>query len=301
VDAGAEPVARRRSIFRRLAVLWLVAVGLVGLFVTGVVLRGEGGFAWGTRVAVVELRGVIQDTTEPIEALERLRKDDGVVAVVVRIDSPGGAVAPSQELYDAVWRVRERKPVVASLGSVAASGGYYVASAANRVVADPGTITGSIGAIMGIPQYAPLAGKIGYSEEIVKSGRFKDAGHPLRPLSPDERALFQGMVDDVLSQFVEAVARGRGLEQARVRRVADGRIFSGRQALEAGLVDQLGGLDAATRLAWEQGGQTGEPRVTRVKPRRRFWILDALGTLLSSEPPRLGGGLFYLYAGPVPE
>jgi protease-4 len=300
VDAGAEPVARRRSIFRRVAIVWVIAVALVGLFVTTVVMRGEGGFVWGTRVAVVELRGVIQDTTESIEALDRLRKDDDVVAVVVRVDSPGGAVAPSQELYDAVWRVRERKPVIASLGSVAASGGYYVASAANRVVADPGTITGSIGAIMGIPQYGPLASKIGYSEEIVKSGRFKDAGHPLRPLSADERALFQGMVDDVLSQFVQAVARGRGLEESRVRRIADGRIFSGRQALDAGLVDQLGGLDAATHLAWEEGGQTGEPRVSRVKARRRFWILDALGMLLASQPPHLGGGLFYLYQGPVP-
>jgi protease IV len=302
---GTEPVPRRRSIFRRLALGWLVVVVLLGIAATVMVRGGSGGsgFVFGTRVAVVELRGVIQDTTESIEALERLRKDPNVVAVVLRVDSPGGAVAPSQELYDQVWRLREQKPVIASLGNVAASGGYYVASAANRIVADPGTITGSIGAVMGIPQYAPLAGKLGYSEEIVKSGRFKDAGHPLRPLAPEERALFQGMVDDVLSQFVEAVARGRGLDAARVRRLADGRIFSGRQAHEAGLVDRLGGLDAATRIAWEDAGQTGDPVVSRWKPRRRFWVLDALGVLLAAEPPLpfATRGLFYLYQGPLPE
>src|SRR5207253_8477027 len=202
-------------------------------------------------VGVVELRGVIQDAADLVEALERFRTSEATVAVVLRIDSPGGAVAPSQEIYDEVQRVREGgKPVIASLGNVAASGGYYVASAANRILADPGTITGSIGAIMSVPYYAPLAEKIGFAEETVKSGRFKDTGHPLRHLSPDERNLLQGMVDEVLGQFVEAVARGRGMAAARVRSLADGRVYAGTQALAVGLVDKLGGLDAATRMAW---------------------------------------------------
>src|SRR5262249_36762765 len=160
--------------------------------------------------------------------------------VVLRIDSPGGAVAPSQELYDAVWRVREKKPVVASLGNVAASGGYYVASAANTIFADAGTIPGSIGAIMGVRQYADLAEKGGVGEQVVKSGRFKDAGNPMGPLTPEERALFQEMVDDVLTQFVAAVAKGRGLDEDTVRSLADGRIYSGAAAARVRLVDRLG-------------------------------------------------------------
>src|SRR5690348_1747985 len=206
-------MARRHPILRGLFVLALGAVGLIALVAIVTFVGGGSGVGlFGNSVAVVELRGVIQDATDTIDELERFRKHDGTVAVVVRIDSPGGAVAPSQEIYDEVWRVREQKPVIASLGNVAASGGYYVASAANQIVADPGTVTGSIGAILSVPYYAPLADKVGFSEETVKSGRFKDTGHPLRHLNPDERNLLQGMVDDVLSQFVGAVARGRNME-----------------------------------------------------------------------------------------
>lgn len=296
-------MARRHPILLGLAVLAAVVVGLVGLGAVVALLGDDlgGRFSFGRSVGVVELRGVIQDASDTIETLDRFRRQDGTVAVVVRIESPGGAVAPSQELYDAVWRVREAKPVIASLGNVAASGGYYVASAAHLIVADPGTITGSIGAIMGVPQYATLAGKIGYSEDVVKSGRFKDIGNPLRPLAPEERTLFQGMVDDVLGQFVEAVARGRNMETARVRPLADGRIFSGAQALKAGLVDRLGSLDAATRLAWEQAGQSGEPRLNVVRARKRLWVLDLLGAVLRPGRPLVPGGLLYLYQGPVPE
>jgi protease IV len=294
------PMARRHPVLRTLTIL---ALGVVVLIVLAGGLAVFGGGLgdrplFGHTVGVVELRGVIQDATDMIEALERFRNQDGTVAVVLRIDSPGGAVAPSQELYDEVWRVRDRKPVIASLGSVAASGGYYVASAANKILADPGTITGSIGAIMTVPYYAPLAEKIGFSEETVKSGRFKDTGHPLRRLNADERTLLQNMVDDVLGQFVDAVARGRHMKAAQVRTLADGRIYSGSQALAAGLVDELGGLDAATRLAWSEAGQSGEPRVWRVKARRLPWLLQLLGDTLLPEPR---GGLFFLYRGPTPE
>jgi protease-4 len=182
---------------------------------------------------------------------------------------------------------------------VAASGGYYIASAANEIVADPGTITGSIGAIMSVPYYAPLADKIGFSEETVKSGRFKDTGHPLRKLSPDERTLLQNMVDDVLGQFVEAVARGRNMPAARVRTLADGRIYSGTQAVASGLVDRLGGLESAIRLAWQKAKQVGEPRVVRVRPHRLPWIFQLLGSTLA-DAPQSHGGLFFLYRGPLP-
>jgi protease IV len=301
VAAGpTDPMARRHPILRVFLILAVSAVGLLVL-VAGLAVFGglDERALFGNAVGVVDVRGVIEDGTDVIETLERFRRQDGTVAVVLRIDSPGGAVAPSQEIYDEVWRVREQKPVVASLGNVAASGGYYIASAANEIVADPGTITGSIGAIMSVPYYAPLADKIGFSEETVKSGRFKDTGHPLRKLSPDERTLLQNMVDDVLGQFVEAVARGRNMPAARVRTLADGRIYSGTQAVASGLVDRLGGLESAIRLAWQKAKQVGEPRVVRVRPHRLPWIFQLLGSTLA-DGPQSHGGLFFLYRGPLP-
>ena len=255
-------------------------------------------FTFGKTVAVVDVRGVISDAADTVEALDHLRQQDATIGVVVRIDSPGGAVAPSQEIYDAVWRLRARKPVVASLGNVAASGGYYVASAADVVVADPGTLTGSIGAIMEVQNVATLAEKVGVSQTVVKSGRFKDVGQPLRAVTDEERVLLQRMVDDVLGQFIDAVARGRGMEAGRVRALADGRLYSGAQARDVGLVDELGGLADATRVAWSRAGQTGEPRVSHVRMRGRPWWLDLLG--LARLPDLLApGGLLFLYRGPL--
>src|SRR5437867_1991857 len=151
---------------------------------------------------------------------------------------------------------------------------------------------------MTVPYYAPLAEKIGFSEETVKSGRYKDTGHPLRKLTPEERTLLQGMVDDVLGQFVEAVAHGRNMKAAQVRALADGRIYSGTQALAAGLVDQLGGLEDATRIAWQDAGQSGEPRVQRLRVRRLPWLLQLLGETVADLAPDTRGGLFFLYRGP---
>ena len=295
-------MARRHPVLRGLAMLLVVAAGLAVLVVGVAALRGESlgeRFTFGNSLAVVELRGVISDAADTVEALDRLRQQDATVGVVLRIDSPGGAVAPSQEMYDAVWRLRARKPVVASLGNVAASGGYYVAAAADVVVADPGTLTGSIGAIMEIHNVATLAEKLGVSQTVVKSGRFKDVGQPLRPMTDEERVLLQRMVDDVLGQFVDAVARGRGMEAGRVRALADGRLYSGSQARDAGLVDELGGLADATRIAWARAGQTGEPRVSHVRMRGRPWWLDLLG---AARLPELvaPGGLLFLYRGPLP-
>ena len=297
-------MARRHPILRGLLISAGVALALLVLLVGLVAVVGGGlgeRFALGKSIGLLELRGVITDAGDAIEALDRFRKQESIVAVVLRIDSPGGAVAPSQELYDAVWRVREKKPVLASLGNVAASGGYYVAAAADTIYADPGTITGSIGAIMSVRQVSELAQKIGVSEQVVKSGRFKDAGNPLRPLNPEERALFQEMVDDVLTQFVMAVAKGRKMQETEVRPLADGRIYSGAAAHRVGLVDRLGGLSAAIETAWRDAGQEGDPRVTRVRGQRRMWWLDLLGLAFLSESPGIPGGLFYLYQGPVLE
>jgi protease-4 len=297
-------MARRHPILRGFLISAGVALALLVVLVGAAAVMGGGladRLSLGKSIGLLELQGVITDAADAIEALDRFRKQDSTVAVVLRIDSPGGAVAPSQELYDAVWRLREaKKPVFASLGNVAASGGYYVASAADKIYADPGTITGSIGAIMSVRQISELAQKVGVSEQVVKSGPFKDAGNPLRPLSPEERALFQEMVDDVLSQFVMAVAKGRNMSETDVRPLADGRIYSGAAAHRVGLVDRLGGLTAAIEAAWEAAGQEGEPRVTRVRGHRRTWWLDLLGQFLPA-PSGTTGGLFYLYQGPVLE
>jgi len=284
-----------------MAIFGVVAAGLVAIVVGVAALSGtplSERFTFGKTVAVVDVRGVISDAADTVDALDHLRQQDATIGVVLRIDSPGGAVAPSQEIYDAVWRLRARKPVVASLGNVAASGGYYVASAADVVVADPGTLTGSIGAIMEVQNVATLAEKVGVSQTVVKSGRFKDVGQPLRAVTDEERVLLQRMVDDVLGQFIDAVARGRGMEAGRVRALADGRLYSGAQARDVGLVDELGGLAEATRVAWSRAGQTGEPRVSHVRMRGRPWWLDLLG--LARLPDLLApGGLLFLYRGPL--
>jgi len=284
-----------------MAIFVVATAGLVAIVVGVAALSGTPlgeRFTFGKTVAVVDVRGVISDAADTVDALDHLRQQDATIGVVLRIDSPGGAVAPSQEIYDAVWRLRARKPVVASLGNVAASGGYYVASAADVVVADPGTLTGSIGAIMEVQNVATLAEKVGVSQTVVKSGRFKDVGQPLRAVTDEERVLLQRMVDDVLGQFIDAVARGRGMEAGRVRALADGRLYSGAQARDVGLVDELGGLADATRVAWSRAGQTGEPRVSHVRMRGRPWWLDLLG--LARLPDLLApGGLLFLYRGPL--
>jgi protease-4 len=292
---------RRRSWLRRIGLLLCIGLAIVGL---AAILDRLGSDAmtvgFGPTVAIVELTGEIRDAEQLVESLAAQRKDPQVVAVVLRIDSPGGGVAPSQELYEEVVRLREVKPVVASLGNIAASGGYYVAAATSLIVAAPGTLTGSIGVIMDFRQLQGLAEKIGITDQVVKSGPYKDIGHPLRPMTDNERKLLQGMVDDVYGQFVDAVATGRKIDPARVRALADGRLYSGAQAKEAGLVDELGGLTTAVRLAWERGGQTGEPRSRKVKSVWRPWWLDVVGQALAPARAGLGGGLLFLYGGPTP-
>src|SRR5262249_14153372 len=216
------PMPRRRSWLRRLGLLLCIGLAIVGLASILERLGTDSGVnvGFGSTVAIVELTGEIRDAQQLVESLASVRKDPSVVSVVLRIDSPGGGVAPSQEIYEEVERVREAKPIVASLGNIAASGGYYVASATSLIVSSPGTLTGSIGVIMDFRQLQGLAEKIGITEQVVKSGPYKDIGHPLRPMTDSEKKLLQGMVDDVYGQFVDAVATGRHLDPARVRTLA---------------------------------------------------------------------------------
>ncbi|MFN8543351.1 MAG: signal peptide peptidase SppA [Candidatus Binatia bacterium] len=286
---------RRHPVLRTLVVASLCGAVLAGV---GALLFAD--VSLGPEVGVVEIQGVIEDGTATLETLEHFRTTSHVVAVVLRLDSPGGAVGPAQEIWDAVGRLRAKKPVIASLGNVAASAAYYVASAADVIVSNPGTLTGSIGAIMELPNAAGLAEKLGVDMAVVKGGAFKDIGSPVRPLTDAERAVLQTMVDDVVRQFVEAVAQGRKMPVERVRALADGRPLSGAQAQASGLVDELGGLDTAVRLAWERAGKTGEPRVHRVHGRRWPWWARLVGAAIGPGGPGLGGGLLLLYGGGLP-
>ncbi|MCC2644188.1 MAG: putative Peptidase signal peptide peptidase SppA, partial [Nitrospira sp.] len=244
--------------------------------------------------------GVILDAQSTVTELKRFGENPSIKAIVLRIDSPGGGVVPSQEIYDAVQRVRNKhnKAVIASMGTVAASGGYYIAAATDRIIANPGTLTGSIGVIMETANVEGLLKKIGVEGIVVKSGKFKDVGSPLRKMTEDEHKLLQSVMDDVHQQFIDAVAEGRALEPAAVQALADGRIFTGRQAKEAKLVDELGNLDDAIQLAADLAGIEGEPKV--IEPRRRFSIREFLESRFSALFPKLdfysGVSLKYLMA-----
>jgi len=220
------------------------------------------------KVAVVEVDGVITQSRPVIEKLIRYRENDKVRAIVVRIESPGGSVGPAQEIHEEILKTRPVKTVVASMGSVAASGGYYIACGAHKIVANPGTITGSIGVIIEFANIEELLGKIGLKSVVIKSGRYKDILSPTRELQQEERHLLQDVIDSVHGQFITAVAEGRGLPRDKVAAIADGRIMSGEQALGLGLVDTLGNLQDAIQLAGKIAGIPGKPTVVYPEKKR---------------------------------
>ena len=244
----------------------LVFIGVAALFLVFGTSMGRGGDGggplFGPRVAVVDLEGLIAETDDIVRELRHHRDNPSIRAVVIRINSPGGVVGPTQEVHDALLRVRQAgKPVVASLGSVAASGGYYVAVAADQIYANPGSLTGSIGVIMQMANVDALMKKVGVDYVVVKAGQFKDLGNFSRPLTPEERRVIQALLDDVHGQFIEAVARGRKLDRSAVVQFADGRVFSGTQALGLKMVDALGGSRRPSR----------PPPSWRSCPCRRRW------------------------------
>jgi protease-4 len=267
-------VGRRLGVILAAVGVYVAVAALFLVAVSAIVRGGEGGAGlFGPRVAVVELDGIILDVDDVLRELRAHRDNPMVRAVVVRINSPGGVVAPTQELYHALLQVREAgKPVVASLGAVAASGGYYVAAAADRIYANPGSLTGSIGVIMQMANLESLMKKVGVDYVVVKAGQFKDLGNVSRPMSADERRVLQALLDDVHAQFIGAVADGRKLERGQVVRFADGRVFSGAQAKELGMVDTLGGLEEAINGAATLAGLPVPPQV--IRPRRRLSLYD---------------------------
>jgi protease-4 len=261
-----------------LTLLFIGGIGLVLFMVVGALFLwwDHGGLlSGGERVAVVRLEGMVTDPQPVVDALERFGKEPKVRAIVLRIETPGGAVGPTQEIFRAVRIWNQKKKVVASLGSIATSGGYYVACGAERIIANPGTITGSIGVVVHLANLEKLLGKVGIEGEVIKSGPHKDMGSPHRSLTVAERELMQGVVDDVHDQFVQDVAEGRNLTKEAIRALADGRIFSGKQALQLGLVDELGGLREAVRAAADMAGIVGEPTVIE-EPKERLSLLSLL-------------------------
>src|SRR5215831_9097385 len=267
-----------------------LTIGVVALFLGTVwflmTVMDEGGLPGGGKIAIVELDGIIGigsdravDSDGIVRTLAEYRDNPSVAAVVVRINSPGGLVGPTQEIFSAVQRVRAAgKPVVASLGAVAASGGYYVAVAANRILASPGTLTGSIGVVMQFANVEGLLKKVGVEYVVVKAGAFKDLGSFARTMKPEERQVLQALLDDVYGQFVTAVAEHRGLDRKTVLGFADGRIYSGQQAKALKMVDDLGGLEEAIAAAAKLAGVTGKPKV--IYPRRPFSLRDLVSTQL---------------------
>ncbi|MDY0376128.1 MAG: signal peptide peptidase SppA [Desulfobacterium sp.] len=230
-------------------------------------------------IGVVEIVGVIASSKEVSRQIKLFRDDPAIKAIVLRIDSPGGGVGPSQEIYREIIKAKEVKKVIASLGSVAASGGYYAASAADAIVANPGTITGSIGVIMEYANFQKIMEKIGLTPVVIKSGEFKDMGSPVREITPKEMEILQGVADEVHLQFVRDVAAGRSLEQKLVEKLADGRIYTGEKALELNLVDRLGNLEDALEWGAEMADIKGKAVPVYPKEKRLGILKELVSTL----------------------
>jgi protease IV len=213
----------------------------------------------GDGVGILQVDGAINDSRDVLTELRRFRDAPWIKAIVLRIDSPGGAVAPTQEIFAELQKVRSKKPLIASMAGMATSGGYYIASACEKIVANPGTMTGSIGVIMQLNNIEELMKKVGVKGFNIKSGANKDIGSPFQALSPEGQAILQSLVDNVHGQFVRAVAKGRGMDEAVVKKLADGRVYSGAQAKDLGLVDELGNLEYAVDLAAKRVGLEESP------------------------------------------
>jgi protease-4 len=231
----------------------------------------------GDKVAVVDLKGVIASSDEVVRQMKKYRNNSSVRAIVLHIDSPGGGVVASQEMYEEVRAVRDGgKPVIVSMGSLAASGGYYVAVGGSYLVANRGTLTGSVGVISEFLQVKDALDKLGIGVKTIKAGKLKDAGSPMRAMNEDDQKYFQALMDDVHRQFIDVVARERKMDVEKVRELADGRVFTGEQALQLGLVDTLGTFEDAVRIAAVKVGIKGEPAIVKER-KRQMWYESIFG------------------------
>lgn len=241
---------------------------LMSVFLSSKVGRPE---KKGDLVGVIEIVGPIVESKQIISDLKKFREDDEIKAIVIRVDSPGGGVGPSQEIFRAIQKAKEKKKVITSMGALAASGGYYAAAATDGIMANPGTITGSIGVIMGYTDLQGIFKKIGLSSVVIKSGAFKDTGSPLRTMKETERKFLQDFVEKIHTQFVSDVAEGRSLDIEAVEKLADGRIYTGEESIALGLVDKLGNLEDAVDWAAELAGIKGPVSMTYPpEPKKAF-------------------------------
>ena len=270
----------RHPLFNACLVTVLVVVFFLGLTSLALFWLGKGTFfRAGEKVGVVEVKGVITDSRTTLKQLERFVEDPNIKALVLRVNSPGGAVGPSQEILREVEKIRQKKKVVASLGTVAASGGYYISCGADLIMASPGTATGSIGVIMQFTNVEQLTKKLGLDFFSLKAGRYKDAGSPLRPMTPEDQAYLQGLIDNIYQQFLSDVAHNRKIPLAKMKTLAEGRIYTGDEAKQAGLVDEFGNLSDAIERAGRLGGIKG--KVKAVYPEKESYSL--LRLLLGQE------------------
>ena len=249
--------------------------------------------SFGNKIAVIPIQGVIKDADTITEQLIAFRNDRHIKAIILKINSPGGGVGPSQEIYRETLRTTHTKKVIAYLGSLAASGGYYVASAADKIVANPGTLTGSIGVLMEFISVEEFLKKIGVGMRVIKSGEFKDIGSPNRKMTDREKKMLMNLIEDIRNQFVTAVSQGRNMPKEKVLEIADGRIFSGRQAKVLGLVDSLGNFHDAVNLAKRVAQIKGEAKLIYPEKKRRslLWNLlfkDLIDYVISRVDQRCG-------------
>lgn len=266
------------------AIATVTTLGVTGIFMLG---GDRAEFEFGEKVGVVEITGVIVEARDAIDQIKQLREEDSIKAIVVRINSPGGAVAPAQEIYREIRKTVPLKKVIASLGSVAASGGYYIAAAADGIMASPGTITGSIGVIMAYTNYRALLDKIGLVPVVVKSGVYKDTGSPVREMTEKERELLEDFTAKIHRQFVKDIVDGRRMDTQKVEALANGRIYTGEESQALGLVDRLGNIEDAIEWAGRMGGIEGDVSAVYVG-KDRFSLLDyLLGTSLKADLVRL--------------
>lgn len=287
--------------------LWILLLVLAGLFLFSFLAGRWGLFEEerislsGDKVAVLPIHGVLNDSEGILREVEEYKEQENVKALVLRIDSPGGTVVAAQEIFAEVQKLRGKKIVLASLGNVAASGGYYVACAAQEIVANPGTLTGSIGVISQYGDYRELMQKIGFRTRTLKSGRFKDIGNPNRDMTDEERRILQDVLDNIHRQFIRDVADGRGRTVEEVEPWADGRVFTGEQAKELGLVDRLGNLQDTIARAAELAGIEGKPEVLYPKEKRKkVWeylirgLLEGLEAVLVSSAGEMNPSFIHL-------
>lgn len=287
-----------RGLFLAIVILFLfVFIFLAGIG-SGLLLSGEHSFSSGDKVAVLRVEDVIIDSQIYLDSIETITKDDKVKALVVRIDSPGGAVGPSQEIYSELKELGKKMPIIASIGGVGASGGYYIACSAEKIYANPGTITGSIGVIAQFASYEKLLNWAKIDVEVIKSGKYKDVGSAFREMSEADKQYIQQLIDNVYAQFKTVVATSRGLDTKQIDSVADGKIYTGEQALNLKLIDELGTINDAIAAAGNLGGIEGDPEVITF-PKKKSKLFDLLNSkidtnILTSVPIKSRFGLFYL-------